>query len=49
MVEVSILCDKVRFEEKYCMKKHRRKGIKSKIVDAKTITIGTYSRRRISY
>jgi [lysine-biosynthesis-protein LysW]--L-2-aminoadipate ligase len=46
MVEVSILCDKVRFEEKALYEKTQTKGIKSNIVDAKTITIGTYSKMK---
>jgi [lysine-biosynthesis-protein LysW]---L-2-aminoadipate ligase len=46
MVEVSILCDKVRFEEKALYEKTQSMGIKSKIVDAKTLTIGTYSKTR---
>ncbi|HEX2472493.1 MAG TPA: lysine biosynthesis protein LysX [Nitrososphaera sp.] len=46
MVEVSIICDKVRFEEKTLYEKTQKKGIKSKIVDAKTITIGTYSKKK---
>jgi [lysine-biosynthesis-protein LysW]--L-2-aminoadipate ligase len=44
MVEVSILCDKVRFEEKALFEKTQSMGIKSKIVDAKTLTIGTHSK-----
>ncbi|MFL6492882.1 MAG: lysine biosynthesis protein LysX [Nitrososphaera sp.] len=43
MVEVSIVCDKVRFEEKALYEKTLSKGIKANIVDAKTITIGTSS------
>src|SRR5215216_40905 len=46
MVEVSIICDKVRFEEKTLYEKTQSKGIKSKIVDAKTLTIGTYSKTK---
>jgi [lysine-biosynthesis-protein LysW]---L-2-aminoadipate ligase len=46
MVEVSIICDKVRFEEKALYEKTQKKGIKSKIVDAKTITIGTHSKKK---
>jgi [lysine-biosynthesis-protein LysW]--L-2-aminoadipate ligase len=46
MVELSILCDKVRFEEKALYEKTQSKGIKSKIVDAKTITIGIYSKMK---
>ena len=44
MVELSILCDKVRFEEKALFEKTQSMGIKSKIVDAKTLTIGTHSK-----
>jgi [lysine-biosynthesis-protein LysW]--L-2-aminoadipate ligase len=44
MVEVSILCDKVRFEEKALFEKTQSMGFKSKIVDAKTLTIGTHSK-----
>ena len=46
MVEVSIICDKVRFEEKALYEKTQKKGIKSKIVDAKTIIIGTHSKKK---
>ena len=46
MVEVSIVCDKVRFEEKALYEKTQSKGIKSKIVDSKTITVGTYSKTK---
>jgi [lysine-biosynthesis-protein LysW]--L-2-aminoadipate ligase len=46
MVEVSILCDKVRFEEKSLYEKAQSKGIKSKIIDAKTISIGTYNKKK---
>ncbi|HJU34641.1 MAG TPA: lysine biosynthesis protein LysX [Nitrososphaera sp.] len=46
MVEVSILCDKVRFEEKALYEKTKSKGVESKIVDSKTITIGTYSKKK---
>lgn len=46
MVEVSIVCDKVRFEEKTLYEKTQSKGIKSKIVDAKTLTIGTHSKMK---
>ena len=44
MVEVDIICDKVRFEEKMLYEKAQSKGIKSKIVDAKTLTVGTDSK-----
>lgn len=46
MVELSILCDKVRFEEKALYEKTQSMGIKSKIVDAKALTIGTYSKTK---
>jgi [lysine-biosynthesis-protein LysW]---L-2-aminoadipate ligase len=46
MVEVSILCDKVRFEEKSLYEKAQNKGIKSEIVDAKAVSVGTYSKKR---
>ncbi|MDQ3883140.1 MAG: lysine biosynthesis protein LysX [Thermoproteota archaeon] len=46
MVEVSIICDKVRFEEKMLYEKTQTKGIKSSIVDAKTLTIGTDSKSK---
>src|ERR671920_2104434 len=46
VVEVSIICDKVRFEEKTLYEKTQSIGIKSKIVDAKTLTIGSYSKAK---
>ena len=46
MVEVCIIYDKVRFEEKALYEKTQSKGIKSQIVDAKTITIGTESKKK---
>lgn len=46
VVEVSILCDKVRFEEKALYEKTQSIGIKSKIVDAKTLSIGTCSKAK---
>jgi [lysine-biosynthesis-protein LysW]---L-2-aminoadipate ligase len=46
MVEVCIIYDKVRFEEKALYEKTQNKGIKSRIVDAKTITIGTDSKKK---
>ncbi len=45
MVQLCILYDKVRFEEKALYEKAQSKGIKSQIVDAKTITIGTDSKK----
>ena len=46
MVEVCIIYDKVRYEEKALYEKAQQKGIKSKIVDAKTIVVGTQSKRK---
>jgi [lysine-biosynthesis-protein LysW]---L-2-aminoadipate ligase len=46
MVNVCIIYDKVRFEEKALYEKTQSKGIKSQIVDAKTITIGTESKKK---
>jgi [lysine-biosynthesis-protein LysW]--L-2-aminoadipate ligase len=45
MVQLSIIYDKVRFEEKALYEKTQSKGIKSQIVDAKTIAIGTDSKK----
>jgi [lysine-biosynthesis-protein LysW]---L-2-aminoadipate ligase len=45
MLEVSILCDKVRFEEKALYEKMQTMDIKSKIIDAKTLAIGTYDKK----
>jgi [lysine-biosynthesis-protein LysW]--L-2-aminoadipate ligase len=45
MVHLCIIYDKVRFEEKAIYEKSQRKGIKSQMVDAKTITIGTDSKK----
>lgn len=45
MVHLCIIYDKVRFEEKALYEKSQRKGIKSQMVDAKTITIGTDSKK----
>lgn len=46
MVELSIIYDKVRFEEKALYEKAQSKGVKSKIVDAKTISISTDSKKK---
>jgi [lysine-biosynthesis-protein LysW]---L-2-aminoadipate ligase len=45
MVKVCIIYDKVRFEEKSLYHKAKKKGINSQIIDAKTITINTGSKR----
>ena len=46
MVELSIIYDKVRFEEKALYEKAQKKGIQAQIVDGKTITITTDSRKK---
>jgi [lysine-biosynthesis-protein LysW]---L-2-aminoadipate ligase len=46
MVELSIIYDKVRFEEKVLYEKAQSKGIKAQIVDAKTVTISTDSKKK---
>jgi len=46
MVELSIIYDKVRFEEKILYEKAQSKGVKAQILDAKTVTIGTESRKK---
>src|SRR5215210_4981695 len=46
MVELCIIYDKVRFEEKALYDKALKKGLKAQIVDAKTITINTESNRK---
>ena len=46
MVEVSIIYDKVRFEEKALYEKGQKKGLKVQIIDAKSIVIGTDSKKK---
>ena len=46
MVQLCIIYDKVRFEEKALYEKAQSMGIKSQIVDAKSITIGTDSKKK---
>jgi [lysine-biosynthesis-protein LysW]---L-2-aminoadipate ligase len=46
MVELSIIYDKVRFEEKVLYEKAQTKGVKVQIVDAKTVTISTDSKKK---
>ncbi|HEV8405476.1 MAG TPA: lysine biosynthesis protein LysX [Nitrososphaera sp.] len=46
MVELSIIYDKVRFEEKVLYEKAQNKGVKAQIVDAKTVTVSTASKKR---
>ena len=45
MVRVSVIYDKVRFEEKALYQKAKKKGINAQIIDGKTITINTQSKR----
>ena len=46
MVELCILYDKVRFEEKSIYDRALKKGIKTRMTDAKSITISTDSKRK---
>ena len=46
MVELCIIYDKVRFEEKVLYEKAQKKGIKAQIVDGKTVTITTDSEKK---
>ena len=46
MVELSIIYDKVRFEEKVLYEKAQSKGVKVQIVDAKTVTVSTESKKK---
>lgn len=46
MVELCIIYDKVRFEEKVLYEKAQKKGIKAQIVDGKTVTITTNSKKK---
>jgi len=46
MVELSIIYDKVRFEEKVLYEKAQNKGVKAQIVDAKTVTMSTESKKK---
>jgi [lysine-biosynthesis-protein LysW]--L-2-aminoadipate ligase len=45
MVELAIIYDKVRFEEKALFEKAQRKGLKARIVDGKTVTINTEGKK----
>jgi [lysine-biosynthesis-protein LysW]--L-2-aminoadipate ligase len=45
MVKVCVIYDKVRFEEKALYQKAKKKGINVQIIDGKTITINTESKR----
>jgi [lysine-biosynthesis-protein LysW]---L-2-aminoadipate ligase len=46
MVEVCVIYDKIRFEEKALYDKAKKKGLRAQIVDAKTITIDTEIKRK---
>ncbi len=46
MVELAIIYDKVRFEEKALFERAQRKGIKARIVDGKTVTINTEGKKK---
>jgi [lysine-biosynthesis-protein LysW]--L-2-aminoadipate ligase len=46
MVELAIIYDKVRFEEKALYEKAQKKGIKAQIVDGKTISVSTESKKK---
>ena len=46
MVELSIIYDKVRFEEKVLYEKAQSKGVKAQIVDAKTVVVSTDSKKK---
>jgi [lysine-biosynthesis-protein LysW]--L-2-aminoadipate ligase len=46
MVEVCVIYDKIRFEEKALYDKAKKKGLRARIIDAKTITIDTESKRK---
>jgi [lysine-biosynthesis-protein LysW]--L-2-aminoadipate ligase len=46
MVEVCVIYDKIRFEEKALYDKAKKKGLRAHIIDAKTITIDTESKRK---
>jgi len=46
MVELAIVYDKVRFEEKALYEKAQKKGVKAQLVDAKTVSISTESKKK---
>lgn len=46
MVELCVIYDKIRFEEKALYDKAKKKGLRAQIVDAKTITIDTETKRK---
>ncbi len=46
MVELAIIYDKVRFEEKALYEKAQKKGVKAQVVDGKTLSVTTESKRK---
>ena len=46
MVELAMIYDKVRFEEKALYEKAQKKGVKAQIVDGKTISVTTESKHK---
>ena len=46
MVEVCVVYDKVRFEEKALYDTAKKKGLKAQIIDAKKITINNASKTK---
>ena len=46
MVELTIIYDKVRFEEKALYEKAQNRGIKTQLVDGKTISVTTESEKK---
>ncbi|HEX2014151.1 MAG TPA: lysine biosynthesis protein LysX [Nitrososphaera sp.] len=46
MVELTIIYDKVRFEEKALYEKAKKKGVKAQIVDGKSILVTTESKKK---
>jgi [lysine-biosynthesis-protein LysW]--L-2-aminoadipate ligase len=46
MVEVCVIYDKIRFEEKALYDKAKKKGLRAHNIDAKTITVDTESKRK---
>lgn len=46
MVELTIVYDKVRFEEKALYEKAQKKGVKAQVVDGKSISVTTESKKK---
>ena len=49
MVELCIIYDKVRFEEKELYDKARRRGLNMCIIDAKSISIGNLIAKKMTW